>query len=55
MSRGTVRRWLDANGIPYEQRKLTGAARGGRVIVLTAELRAYAPGYFASIREGEGL
>jgi excisionase family DNA binding protein len=51
ISRWTVRRWLDAHRIPYEQRRPEGAKRGGRVIVLLSELRTYAPSYFASIRE----
>ena len=51
MSRWTIRRWLDENRIPYELRRREGATRGGRIIVLLAELRSHAPSYFASIRD----
>jgi excisionase family DNA binding protein len=52
ISRWTLRRWLDANRIPYEIRRRAGGTRGGRIIVMISELRTFAPSYFASIRDG---
>jgi hypothetical protein len=51
VSRWTMRRWLDAQRVPYELHRREGKTHGGRIVVLVAELRAYAPAYFASMRE----
>jgi hypothetical protein len=51
MSRWSVRRWLEMNRIPYELRRRPGSKRGGRIIVLTSEIRQCAPNYYATLRE----
>ena len=51
MSRWTTKRWLQSNRVPYELRRRPGATRGGRIVVLTSELRSCLPQYYASLRE----
>ena len=47
VSRWTARRWLRSHCIPYDR---FGSGRG-RLVVLLADLRTYAPRYFASMRD----
>ena len=51
VSRWTIRRWLDANRIPYQLRRTEGASRGGRFIVLTSQIRACSPQFYANMRD----
>jgi excisionase family DNA binding protein len=51
MSRWTVRRWLEANRIPFELRRREGSTRGGRIIVWSSEIRACSPRHYATLRE----
>ena len=51
MSRWSVKRWLEMNRIPYELRRRAGSTRGGRIVVLTSQIRACAPNYYATMRE----
>lgn len=51
MSRWAVRRWLEMNRIPYELRRRQGSTRGGRIVVLSSEIRACAPHYYATLRQ----
>ncbi len=44
MSRWTVRRWLEANKIPYELRRKPGSKRGGGSSSCSRNLRIRAPG-----------